>query len=294
VKCSSTVKKNKTPLPLRIIPWLFPKVEAIAPSLAHKYFIHLFYTPFHYKTPEKENEITKAARQFSISVNNKNIQCYRWGTMGPKIMLVHGWAGRAGQFRAIIPVLLAKGFQVVAFDGPAHGRSGGKQTNPVEFADVMKKLTEMEGPIYAIIAHSFGGVASLLAIQRGLPVMKLITIASPTIAEQVIGNYRRALNASAAAGIAFRKDLMKNYGITFEEISALHLIRHLPHSLDLLMIQDEKDPEIAVENATELKKVYPAADIFLTKGLGHTRILRDPAVIDRCLEFVTSDPVSRL
>jgi pimeloyl-ACP methyl ester carboxylesterase len=287
-------KKNKTPLALRIVPWLFPKVEAVVPSLAHKYFIHLFYTPFHYKTPQKEKELLKAAKEFSITVNNKRVQCYRWGTMGPKIMVVHGWAGRAGQFRGIIPALLAKGFEVVAFDGPAHGRSEGKQTDPLEFAQVMKQLTEMEGSIEAIIAHSFGGVASLLAIQRGLPVRKLINVASPAIAERVIGSFRRALNASAAAGLAFRKHLMKTYGITFEEISSLHLVQHLPGPLDLLVIQDENDPEVAVENAIELKKVYPAATIFLTKGLGHTRILRDESVVNRCLEFVTSGQVSRL
>ena len=281
-------KKNKTPLALRIVPWLFPKVEAIAPSLAHKYFIHLFYTPFHYKTPEKEKEIIKASKEFSITINNKRVQCYRWGTMGPRIMVVHGWAGRAGQFRAIIPALLAKGFQVVAFDGPAHGRSEGRQTNPVEFADTMKKITEIDGPIHAIIAHSFGGVASLLAIQRGLPVKNLINISSPTIAEQVILNYRRVLHASPAAGLAFREHMIKTYGFTFEEISSLHLIQHLPGPINLLLIQDENDPEIAVENATELRKVYPAAQVFFTKGLGHTRILRDPTVISRCLDFVQS------
>ncbi|MEJ0033062.1 MAG: alpha/beta hydrolase [Bacteroidota bacterium] len=74
-----------------------------------------------------------------------------------------------------------EGFQVVAFDGPAHGESEGRQTNPVEFAEAMKKVTDIEGSISAIIAHSFGGVASLLAIQRGLPVTTLINISSPTL-----------------------------------------------------------------------------------------------------------------
>jgi pimeloyl-ACP methyl ester carboxylesterase len=206
--------------------------------------------------------------------------------MGEKIMLVHGWAGRAGQFRTIIPALLAKGFQVIAFDGPAHGRSEGKQTNPVEFADAMKKVIEADGPIHAIIAHSFGGVAALLAIQRGLPVTMLINISSPTIAEQVIQNYRRVLHASPAAGMAFRQHMIKSYGFTFEDISSLHLVQHLPKPINLLLIQDENDPEVAVENATELKKVYPAAEIFFTKGLGHTRILREASVISRCLEFL--------
>jgi len=277
-------KKNKTPFLLRIIPWVFPKVEAIAPSLAHKYFIHLFYTPFKYKAPEKETELLRSAHEFSVTVNDKKIQGYRWGTMGPKILLVHGWAGRAGQFRGIIPALLANGYQCVAFDGPAHGRSDGKQTNPVEFADTMKA---MGNDFHGVIAHSFGGVAALYAIANGFPVKKLVNIASPTIAEQVILNFRRAVNASPAAGEAFRNHIIAKYGFTFEEISALHLVRKIQSPPDIFLIQDDHDPEVAPENATELQKVYPAARVLFTKDLGHTRILRDEAVISSILDFLS-------
>lgn len=279
------MKKNKVPLALKIIPWLYPKFEAIVPSLAHKYFIHLFYTPFHYKEPEKEKELVKTSHRFSLTVNNKRIQCYRWGTMGPKILLIHGWAGRAGQFRGIIPALLARGYQCVAFDGPAHGRSEGKQTELVDFADVINKVVEHENGVEAIIAHSFGGVATFFALSRGLHVPKLINISSPTIAEQVILNFRRALNASEKSGLAFRKHLVDTYGFTFEEVSTLHLIT-LVKNLQLLLIQDEDDKEVVPENAIELKKIYPAAEVYFTKGLGHTRILRDDAVISRVLDFL--------
>jgi len=241
---------------------------------------------------EKEKELVKTAHEFSVTINGKRIQAYRWGTMassadrrGPKILLVHGWAGRAGQFRGIIPALLAKGYQCVAFDGPAHGRSDGKQTNPVEFADTMKEIAKVEGDFHAIIAHSFGGVASLYAISQGLPVKKLVNIASPTMAEQVILNFRRALNASAAAGEAFRKHLIDTYGFTFEEISSLHLITKIS-SLDLFLIQDEDDPEVLPINATEMVKIYPSARVLFTKGLGHTRILRDESVISAILDFL--------
>jgi pimeloyl-ACP methyl ester carboxylesterase len=117
--------KNKTPLTIRFIAWLFPKLERFAPSLANKYFIYIFFTPFHYREPEKEREFLKTAKQFRITSDNKAVQCYRWGDKGPRIMLIHGWAGRTGQFRKIIPALLDAGFQVVAFDGPAHGKSEG-------------------------------------------------------------------------------------------------------------------------------------------------------------------------
>ena len=35
-----------------------------------------------------------------------------------------------------------------------------------------------------------------------------------------------------------------------------------------------------------LTQVYPQAQIFRTKGLGHTRILKDESVIHRCVDFL--------
>jgi pimeloyl-ACP methyl ester carboxylesterase len=281
-------RKNKTPLMIRFVGWLFPKLERIAPALADKYFIYIFFTPFHYREPEKEREFLTSATAFAISVDNKHVQCYRWGAAGPKVMLVHGWAGRAGQFRKIIPQLIDAGFQVIAFDGPAHGRSEGKQTSVIGFGSVMKKLVEQEGPVHGVIAHSFGGIAALYAIAHGLPVTKLVNIASPTIASQVIGNFRRAINASEKVKKALDAYLLSEYGKPFEEFTGIHLVKVLPKPLDLLHVQDENDAEVAVENATELKKAFPPVVVHLTSGLGHTRILKDEETIAVCVNFLKS------
>jgi len=82
--------------------------------------------------------------------------------------------------------------------------------------------------------------------------------------------------------------LKKKYGKPFYEFSGIYCVKNLPGPLDLLVIQDENDPEVSVENATELKKIYPAATIHFTKGLGHTRILRDDEVISVSLKFMES------
>jgi pimeloyl-ACP methyl ester carboxylesterase len=233
----------------------------------------------------------KTATEFSITVNGKYIQCYRWGETGPKVLLVHGWAGRAGQFRKMIPALLKAGFQVVAFDGPAHGKSDGKQTDVVDFGHVFKALEEKERPFRGVIAHSFGGVAMLNAIAGGLPVQRLIMISTPTIGSQVVGNYRHAINASPDSGKYFEEYHLKKYGRPFDHLAALYLVKHLPAPLDLLAIQDEDDRDVHVMNATELKKAYPTAHIHVTKGLGHTRILKDEAVIALCVKHLTNDGV---
>jgi pimeloyl-ACP methyl ester carboxylesterase len=281
-------KKTRPPFLLRFVSWVFPKLEAVAPSLAHRYFIYIFSTPLHYKVPEKEREFMRSASEFSVRVDGTYIQCYRWGDAGPKVIMIHGWAGRAGQFRKMIPELASSGFQVIAFDGPAHGKSEGKQTDLLQFGNVLKKIIEVEGAPVGMIAHSFGGIAAMYAIGRGLPVRKLINISSPTIASQVVRNFRRAVNASKAAGDYFERYWVAKFGGTFEEFSGLHIVTQLPGPLDLLHIQDDNDPEVATDNATELKKAYPAATVHITKGLGHTRILKDDEVIALCVKFLKS------
>ncbi len=242
----------------------------------------------HYPLPQKEREFLATAGMFQINAQGKRVQCYRWGTVGPKIVMVHGWAGRAGQFRKMIPPFLEAGFQVIAFDGPAHGKSEGKQTNLLEFGEALNQIIEKEGQLKGIVAHSFGGVAVLFAVMNGLPVDRVINIASPTMASQVILNYRKALNASESAGKAFDQHLMKKYGKTFDEFSSLHFVRHLPGPLNLLAIQDENDTEVALVNVEELKRAYPPTTVHLTQGLGHTRILKDESVISLCIGYMKS------
>jgi hypothetical protein len=77
------VKKDKTPLLLKIIRFLYPKVESVAPALAHRYFIKLFFTPLRYSAPEKEMKAETFATKFDIQANGRRVQCYSWGDGKP-------------------------------------------------------------------------------------------------------------------------------------------------------------------------------------------------------------------
>jgi esterase/lipase len=278
-------KKDHMPLLLKFVRWVFPKLERFAPFLAQQYFIKIFFTPLKYRVPEKEKEIREKARRFNIESDGKKIACYEWGN-GPVVLLVHGWAGRASQFRKIIEALSSSGHKVVGFDGPAHGNSEGKSTNIIEFENVLKKLYEITGTPEAVIAHSFGGSAVLYAAMNGLPVKKLINIASPTIGDEIIATYLRAINGSWKTGNFFKSYMVKKYSKSFDEFTTLYFIRHIDHAPEILLIHDENDQEVIIRHAEELIKVHPQAKLFRTSGLGHTRILKDEAVIDRCVTFI--------
>ena len=59
-----------------------------------------------------------------------------------------------------------KGYEVLAFDAPAHGDSEGSTVNAIEYSEMIKKVIELYGPVEAFIAHSFGGIAISLALEQ--------------------------------------------------------------------------------------------------------------------------------
>ena len=280
-------RKNNVPLVLRLTHWLFPKLETWFPFIAERIFRLVFYVPISYRVPEKEKEAEKDAAQFLIEVDGKKIQGYSWGDETiPFVLVVHGWAGRATQFRKFIKPLQGAGFRMVGFDGPAHGKSEGTKTTILEFEKVLLEIFHQVGVPIAMITHSFGGAASLYAAMHGLPVRKLINIASPSVADEILKTYLRAINGSWPSAEKFKKFVVKKTGKQFEEFAALYTIQHLPHPIDLLMVHDEEDQDVFILHAYELQKVYPSARLLKTTGLGHTRILKDEKVIERCIDFL--------
>lgn len=282
------MKKDHTPFMLKAVRWIFPKAERIAPALTHRYFVNLFFTPLRYPTPEKERKAETFSNTFSFEIEGKKVQGYTWGNSSRYILVIHGWAGRATQFRRFIKPLQAAGYSIVGFDAPAHGNSTGKRTTILEFEQALKKIYELKGEPEAIIAHSFGGGAALYSAMNGLPIKKLINIASPTIGDEIIRTYLRAIHGSPAAAAYFKKFIINTYGKPFDEFTALHFVKQLPQPVDLLLIHDADDKEVVLQHAEALLKIYPSARLIRTQGLGHTRILKDNAVIEAAVTFVTA------
>lgn len=263
-------------------------MERLVPAIANRFFAFLFFTPIGYSTPEKELKSENFAEKFILSVDGMRIHCYRWGESTKTILMVHGWAGRATQFRRFVKPFLKEGYQVVGFDGPAHGKSNGKSTNLNEFLKVIQALKNKFNNIDGIIAHSFGGVASIYAIAEGLSVRNLVTIASPTIADEIINTYLKALGGSAKTGELFKEFVIRKFGKPLEEFSSLALIKQVPSNLNVLLVHDEDDQEVSMDHPNELIRIFPRARLYRTSGLGHTRILRNNEVISEVVTFICS------
>lgn len=282
-------KKDHTPLIIRVVQGAFPMMEKWTPFLANQLFRLVFYIPVKYPVPAKEREAEKTGQPFSLEVGDKTIRGRQWGdSERPYVLFVHGWAGRGTQFRKFFKPIIAAGYQVIAPDGPAHGNSDGIKTSILEFEIMFHALYSKFGQPAGVIAHSFGGAAILYAGMNGLPIKKLVNIASPSIGDEILKTYLRAINGSWVSAERFKRFLIKKTGKSFDEFTAKHTAMNLPEPIDLLVVNDEDDKDVIMLHAEELIKVYPAAKLLRTSGLGHSRILKDEHVISKAIEFIRS------
>jgi hypothetical protein len=56
----------------------------------------------------------------------------------------------------------------------------------------------------------------------------------------------------------------------------------------LLTVHDPADRETRYADSVAVAKVWPGAELVTVKELGHWRLLRDQATIDRAVDFVTA------
>ena len=246
----------------------------------------MFFHPFRFPVPPHEQGCLERADRFQLSSKQGPLEGFSWGK-GPVIAVVHGWAGRSSQYYQFIDALVAKGFQVVAVDAPAHGLSPGKRTDLLELAAAVEELQKKFGAFHAVVGHSLGGAAAMMAICNGVRTQRLITISTPSLAEEILGEFARRINGSDRVKDAIKAKIRNDYGREFLSLTASELARELPE-METLIVHDHNDREAAFEHALALKERLPHAKLMSTKGLGHTRILRDQAVVEAVTSFASN------
>jgi pimeloyl-ACP methyl ester carboxylesterase len=255
----------------------------ILPHTAALWAEDIFLTPTRVPRPLSEKTWFESARKFSI---DNGIAAYEWGPHeGPIVALVHGWSGRGTQMAAFAEPLAAKGYRVVAFDGPAHGNSPGKQTNVGDFSNfLVRAQKELGQPFKAVVGHSFGSGCSVLATSRGLQTEKLVLIAGPSRYEIVVGNYLKFAGLSPRSQEYFKDSLAKKVGLSDRNLNVgkIGSSLHIP----VLVVHDKEDKEVRYQAALDIKEAWPEAQVVTTQGLGHRRILKDSHVVDEVVRFI--------
>jgi pimeloyl-ACP methyl ester carboxylesterase len=202
------------------------------------------------------------------------------------VVLVHGWEGRGSQLAAFVPELLARGFRVVAFDAPGHGDSPLPRASVVEHARALAAVTDAIGPVHAVVGHSVGGAATLLATRFGLHAERIALVAPPTTPAQFAATFARTLGLDESLERAMIARVEARYDLRFDELDVRFDAERL--HVPLLVVHDREDPIVPFENGKHLATDAPHGELVEVTGLGHRAILRAPRVIDTIARFVDS------
>jgi pimeloyl-ACP methyl ester carboxylesterase len=201
------------------------------------------------------------------------------------VLFIHGWSGRGTQAVHFIQPLIDSGYRVISYDGPAHGETAGRQTNMLEISDVILALSERYGPFHCTITHSFGGMILAYSIALGFNTARAVCICPPATIESILHNFQHALMLPDKVLNVMTDLLYANYGSDLERrLSTLKNVRTL--SIPALVIHDDRDTDIPWKDGRAVADAWPGAEFLLTHGLGHRRILRDPAVVTAITEFI--------
>jgi pimeloyl-ACP methyl ester carboxylesterase len=247
--------------------------------------LRLFATPVRVEMARKEAEIAATAEQFTFNSDGREIAAWKWG-QGPQILLLHGWNGRAMNLSAFVEPLLAKGYSVLAFDAPGHGESEGDMCYAPLFADAARKLARLRGDFYGIISHSFGTCAATVAQADGLKAKKVVYLSTMCWIKMRFYEFAAAVGLDTRGQNAMWALSESYFGPgRIESYHGDHAA--IKFQSEGLIIHCEDDKEVLPAQSQAIAQAWQNCDLWLTKGLGHFRILRSKPVIERVTEFMS-------
>jgi pimeloyl-ACP methyl ester carboxylesterase len=260
-------------------------ISFISTKLTVLFAAKLFTTPIKHKTPRRETKMDLESIQKLITVPtiNKRVVVYEYGKNTKRVLLVHGWSGRGTQLVKIADQFLVSGFSTVSFDAPAHGKSPGNDSLMIDFIASILEIDKQYGPFEAAIGHSLGGMAVLNAIQQGLNVKSASIIGSGDIVRDIIDDFIKKLELKPTFAIKLQNHFESKYLRKMDDFSAYKAAKKI--TIPVLVIHDEDDPEVPVKCGMNIYQNSRKGELFLTKGLGHRKILGDNNVVDKIITF---------
>ena len=234
----------------------------------------------------REAEILAAANHAEITVRpgtenpEERIAYYRWGSAHRRVLLIHGWGGRAAQFFALIPRLVDAGFEVIAFDAPAHGASSGSFASGPAFARTARVIAD--GSVYGIVAHSLGAAGSAIALAQGLTAERVVFLAPAAFIELLLEEFICLRQIAEPLATQLRQRFAARYSTEIVSVPLMARQFRTP----VLIFHDPEDRDLPFSHGKAIAAAWPGAELVAAARAGHWRIMRDQAVIERTIAFL--------
>src|SRR3954453_1195469 len=231
-----------------------------------------------------ERAVHEAARVEVVD----GVHTYAWGDGRRPVLLVYGWRSRASRYAGFVQRLLEHGYSPGSYDAPGPGDSPGPVVSILGHQSIIRRLEERYGPFEGVIAHSLGVPFALYAVREGVAAERLVMISGVADFGYLADAFCAELGLGPKINTQLRRWIERSY---FEGDSQIWTrFSVAPGKAALLVVHNDEDDVVDPAQARILLRNYgPHAHFHPTTGLGHRRILSDPAVITEAVAFLTDE-----
>lgn len=285
---STSVRNSRAPWPIRAAIRLG---STLAPEAMARRALDLFTTPMRSSRLRAAAASSADAIEHRLALGDFRIATYTWGDVErrPRVLLSHGWSSYGLRFVPWVAPLLDRGFSVVAFDQPGHGRNTPTRITLPGFADTVEAVAEHFGPFDTAVGHSLGGAAVAGAMARGASIRRAVLLAPAADGVAASRRFARAIDLPERQRQQMQRELETMTGLKMEEFASHHLAPRL--AAPALIVHDLADMEVPWEEGERYARFWPGARLVNVQGLGHHRIVNDADVMSLALRFMAGDQV---
>lgn len=262
------------------------------PALGVRAAYRLFGTPLPLKWLNRRHGPGAGWQREAWSFENANLGLYMPDAASPevpRVLLVHGWGGHAGQMLPPAQTLAAAGFAPLLLEMPAHGRSAGTVSNLPQFAraiDYVAARLALEGTaLKAIAAHSLGANALAYAASRGLRADRLVLLALPASPHAFTRYFAHVFGLSERTRAAMQHRIEAREGILMPLLEPAAVGPRIAQPT--LVVHDRDDRVNRFADGVAYRDAIAGAELVATQDLGHRRILREPSVLQQVAAFIS-------
>lgn len=269
-----------------------------APDWAADRAARLFLRPWRRPTSQRSGYVSRETPFAAESIFGP-LAAWSFGPTAPDtpaVLLVHGWEDDHLSWAALIDRLVARGYRVIAPDLPGHGRSPADITGiPILAAGVAAVAREAEKigavsatqPFKAVIAHSLGGTATLIAAaEMGLTADRFAILAAPNHPRLFAGAMMKMLGLSRIQAEKVFAAIERLIGRSMDSLYLPPKLRGFAQPG--LILHSRDDRTVPLQHSQENAASWPRADFRILDGLGHRRLITDAGVHAMLLHFVES------
>jgi esterase/lipase len=275
-------------LALKYVRTKFKFLSILSRRKAAEKAFELFCTP-QFRTTKALPSVFEKSERIEFLFEENIVRGYRWNHPSQKkALILHGFESSVVNFENYIEPLIKKGYEVLAFDAPAHGRSTGKTITVITYKNLVHHIWNHYGPIDSFITHSFGGLTLCLALEE-IPhsaSTKIVLVAPAAETKTAIDNFFKLLKLNNGVRKEFDRLIEEQGGKPPEWYSVSRTAAKLKGQV--LFLQDKDDYMTPLSDVKSIMdKNYPNFHFVISEGLGHRRIYRDEQSIEKIMEFLS-------